>query len=392
MFEFLFFVSLFFLIYIFIIYPLLLFVISRFKQNPFKSNERYFPGVSIIIAAYNEEKVIEAKILNSLNLDYPKDKLEIIIASDGSVDKTNLIVKKYEKYGVILNSITPRGGKARALNLTIPKAKHSIIVLSDANAMFKKDSIKQLVKYLYDKEVGAVTGDVRIVNNHKKFGMPEKRYYDYERTLQSLESKIWSVICVDGAMYALKKKLFTPLSNETILDDLVISMNIVCSGFRIVYNPDAIAYENATPTIRQEIQRRSRITAGGIMAFLKKEGLPKHNQYKLWFMYLSHKLLRWFTPIFLLILFVSNVFLLGSIFWDVIFALQCIFYIFAFFGFFLNKIQHIKILKLLRLPFYFCMVNFAALIGLVKGFLGRQEVTWKIAKREIVHIPNNNKK
>ena len=375
------------LIYIYAIYPIVLQILKKFFARPIPAKDDYLPAVSMIIAAYNEADVIEEKVRNSLKIDYPKDRFEIIVASDGSDDGTNEIVKKYLSEGVVLNEITPRGGKTRALNLTIPTAKHDIIVFSDANTMYTPNAIRELVKFMHHPNVGGVTGDVKILNDSEKMGEQEGLYYKYERNIQLNESLLASIIGVDGAMYALKKAAFTPPTNDIILDDFVTSMNAVRNGYRVLYNPKAKAYENATPTVAQEIRRRVRITAGGMQALLSRQGLPAPGQWLEWWMYLSHKLLRWFTPVFMLIAFVANAFLLGtSLFWDVLFAAQCLFYFFSL----LRGLTNWKILRLFNIPFFFCMTNYAALIGIFKGLFGIQKVTWKKADREKIDLPEES--
>lgn len=383
-----FFISIFFLIYIYVIYPVLIYLLSRLRNNRVGPDENFLPGVSLIIAAYNEEDVIEEKVLNSLSLDYPKEKLEIIVASDGSEDKTNSIVEKYHDRGVVLNRVYPRGGKARALNLTFPKAKHEVLVLSDANTMYQPNSIRELVKFMKDSTVGGVTGDVMILNDKPEFGESEGAYYIYERFLQQCESNFSSIIGVDGAMYSVKKEALLPPSNGMILDDFVISMNIIKMGYRVLYNPEAKAFENAIPSISQEIRRRIRITAGAVQALIKKEGLPEFHQIEEWFMYLSHKLFRWLSPLFLILLFISNIFLLQNLSWKIILGMQIVFYMFAGVGWILSKNKTNKIFKI---PFYFCMVNYAALVGLFKGMMKLQRSTWDKASREVVTLPENQR-
>ncbi|RMG63826.1 MAG: glycosyltransferase family 2 protein [Calditrichaeota bacterium] len=373
------------LLYVYVGYPLVLALWARWFPRPVTPDPDYLPPVSLIIAAYNEEAVIEEKLRNALSLDYPRDRLEIIVASDGSEDCTNQIVEQFADEGVRLNAIFPRGGKTRALNLTIPTASHPIIVLSDANTMYQRDSIRQLVQYLKDPRVGSVTGDVKILNDSPEFGESEGAYYRYERFIQECESRIGSIIGVDGAMYAFKRDLFIPPSDEIILDDFVTSMNIVRQGYRVLYNRHALAYENATPTIGQEIRRKSRIAAGGMQALLKGEGLPARGQWRDWFMYLSHKLLRWFTPFFLIGALLSSALSSASPLYLLAFWGQGIFYLLAALGWALSSR---KLPAFLKLPFYFCMINYAVLLGVIKGLLGLQKVTWKKADRELVALPN----
>ena len=370
--------------YVYVAYPLLLWGVLRLARRPARIDDGFLPGVTLVIAAWNEAAVIERKLLNALAMDYPADRLEIVVASDGSDDGTDAIVERFADKGVRLHRITPRGGKTRALNRTIPTAAYGVIVLSDANTMFAPDAIRQLVRYLADARVGAVTGDVQIVNEGEAFGESEGLYYRYERFIQQCESDIGSIVGVDGAMYAFRKSCFRPPSDPIILDDFVTSMNIVRQGRRVIYNPEARAYENATPTVAQEFRRKSRIAAGGVQAILKGEGLPGPRQVWEWFTYVSHKLLRWLTAVFMAGTFAGTIVHLGTPFYNGLFALELAFAGLSLTGWALNGRS---VPAVVNVPFYFCMVNLAILQGLLKGLLGMQKVTWKKADRESVEMP-----
>ncbi|MFZ0389930.1 MAG: glycosyltransferase family 2 protein [Calditrichia bacterium] len=384
MLQFLFFLSIGILVYVYFLYPFLIWFISLIHSREIKPDGSYLPSISLIIAAYNEENVIEEKIRNSLNLNYPKEKLEIIIVSDGSEDATNHLVKKYRDKGVILFEKSPRGGKTRALIYSIPKSRNNIVILSDANTMYHPNSIRELVRYMKDKRVGAVTGDVKIINESNEFGRQENLYYLYERFIQLCESKIGSIIGVDGAMYALRKEAYLEPSPDIVLDDFVISMNAIRKGYRVIYNPRALAWENATPSVKQEIRRRKRITAGAIQGIIQNEGIPGSTQIVEWLMYISHKLLRWFTSFFMLVILLSNFLLLGSPLWNLFFLLQIAFYLLVMLGWILAQRA---LPAFLKIPFYFFMVNYAALIGIFKGLFGMQKVTWAKADRNLVRMP-----
>jgi len=366
------------LVYVYIGYPLVL-ASMAWRSRPTTRDDDFLPSVSLIIAAYNEEKVIKEKLENSLALDYPKDRLEIVVASDGSLDGTNAIVQRYAGQGVLLHSVVPRGGKTRAMNLTIPKTKGDILVLSDANTMYWPDALRKLVRHFADPNVGAVSGDVRLVDAAESHAYSEGLYYRYERWLQSLESRLGSIVGADGGMYAVSRQLFRAPSDAIILDDFVISMTVARLGYRVLYEPEAIALEQGTLSSQEEFRRKVRIVAGGVQALKLKEGLPKIRQLFLLFCYISHKLLRWIAPCLLLLLFFSSVVLQGEPLYRVAFLGQIFFYLLAVcyaFGF-----SGFRQLQGSGVPYYFCLVNSAALFGLWKGLLGAQGVTWQRTTR-----------
>ena len=379
--------SVFAVCYVYLGYPIFLGLVTKFKKVEIDKNEIY-PTVSLVVPAYNEESVIEAKIKNSLALDYPKDKIKIFISSDGSTDGTNDILKNYAGQGIIINCFSPRAGKIKTLNRTIPLVDSEIVVFSDANTMYETSAIKKLVRNFNDKTVGAVTGEVILVNEHGSFAKPENLYYKYERYIQKKETEYGCMVGVDGAMYAIRRDLFEPPSNNIILDDFVISMEVARQGYRIIYETQASGYEDASPNLKSEFRRKSRIIAGGIQLIKQREGIPAPKQRKLWFQFLSHKLLRWMIPFFLLMLFSANLKLAltepifgGDVtFYHVTALIQLLFYLLALGGLLLPQIS------IMSIPTYFCAVNIASIFGVFKGLMGKQAVTWKtFAKRTVGH-------
>jgi cellulose synthase/poly-beta-1,6-N-acetylglucosamine synthase-like glycosyltransferase len=363
------------IMYIYLGYPFIItFLAKYFKKAVNKGH--ITPSVTLLIAAYNEDKIIAQKLDNCLSIDYPKDKLEIIVVSDGSDDRTNEIVEGYKDKGIRLHPLFPRRGKTSALNKTLPIAKGEIIVFSDANVMYKPDSLKCFVRNFSDDSVGVVTGDVKMLNEDISFGKLESLYYDYERFIQSRESDFFSCIGVDGAMYAVRRDLFSAPSDGIILDDFVISMNIARKGYRIIYEPESVSAERSSPNLRQDFVRKVRIAAGGFQALKQREGLPRLIQGKLLFCYLSHKLLRWLSPFFLIGLFTSNFILLGSPLYHVTGLMQLLFYFLAFMGLCFRTKTNV-----FYIPFYFCVVNAAQLLGFFKALTNRQTVIWEKADR-----------
>jgi cellulose synthase/poly-beta-1,6-N-acetylglucosamine synthase-like glycosyltransferase len=340
------------------------------------------PAVSLVIPAYNESAVIRRKIDNSLGIEYPPGRLEIIVASDGSDDGTNEIVEEYARRGVMLRRYSPRAGKISVLNRTIPEARGEIVVLCDANVMFHADALDRMVAHFADPRVGAVTGDVRIRSEDAPFGEGEGLYYRYERFIQMQESVLGSTVTVDGGMYAIRKQLFRPLPADTILDDFVIGMNVALAGYRVIYDPSAVATENATTDVGQEFRRKVRIVAGGFRELLRGHGVPGPRHPQLFWSYLSHKLLRWLVPWCLLAILACSAALArregpGSAA-AVLLLLQLMFYTCALIG---TSRPNARWPAVIGVPFYFCMVNAAAWLGSIRGSLGIEQVTWRKATR-----------
>lgn len=364
--EIVFWLLVFLILYTYLGYPLMLLILSIFINNPSKKAS-ILPSVSLIIAAYNEEKVIEKKILNSLNLDYPN--LEIIIVSDGSTDKTNQICKKYSKK-INFIEIKQRSGKINALNTAVPIANGDIVLFSDANTFYNKDVVKKLVRHFNDPKVGCVTGHVKLIPQGKGTHESGESFYSkYEQFIQIKESQISSMIGVDGAMYAMRKHLYHKLPNMFI-EDFVMGMNIIKQGYRVIYDKEAKAIEESSSSIKDEIRRKSRVVAGGFQSLPKMFFLMKH-PIELW-QFKSHKLLRWLIPELLIALFIINIFLLNAYFFKIVFLLQMIFYLSAILGIAIRP---------LRIPYYFLIMNITAFWGFIKYIFKLQKITWKKANR-----------
>ncbi len=368
--------------YIYILYPVILQIIAMLKVDLINKREIY-PSVCLLICVYNEEDVIEEKIKNSLSLEYPQDKLEIIVASDGSTDRTNEIVSLFNdsQFRIVLYS--KREGKIGVIIKTVPTITSEIIVFSDANTMIEKGAIKRIVKNFYDPKVGGVSADVVVLNKKTSYGRSESLYYKYERWIQKKESHINSVIGVDGGLYAIRRELYVEPSINTVLDDFVISMNATKKGHRLIYDEKVKAYEESENSYFTEFEKKTRVIAGGFQALLKKEGLPAMDNLFMVFSYISHKLLRWLTPVFLLGLLISSVLLIMnnnvSILLNIFTMLQIIFYLLAGIGLIYKEpINN----PLIHIPFYFCLVNMAALYGLYKGIFNKQSAKWKVFKRK----------
>ena len=255
------------------------------------------PHVSLVVAAFDEEAVIREKIENCLALDYPPDRLEILIGSDGSTDGTDAIVRSYAFRGVVL-SRAPRSGKAQVLNRLIPMAKGDVVVLSDANTMLRADAVRRLVARLDAPQVGAVCGRLDLVTAG---GEPSREgpYWSYESLLKLYEGKLGCVVGANGGLYAIQRRLFQPLPPGTITDDFVIPLRILAAGWQVVYEPAAVAAEEAPAEGPTEFRRRVRIGAGNLQSLGLLGALARGPRPFAALAFVSHKLLRWLAPFFL---------------------------------------------------------------------------------------------
>ena len=377
MFEILFYIFLLLIIYVYFGYPLLTFVVGSFKSKKIKRVETHRPYVSLTIAAYNEELRIEEKLKNSLELEYPNDKLEIIVFSDGSTDNTNEIVKNYTKRGIKLIELQRRKGKTAGQNIAVEQAKGEIIVFSDANAIYKKNAINKIVRNFSDNSVGGVCGELTYLKDNKSMiGEAEDVYWNYEKFLKKNENNFFSILGANGSIYAVRKNLYVPLA-ENIISDFIEPLKILEQGYRFIYEPDALSFEQSNSDYKQEYKRKKRIVNRSFYSLLKhKEFLNPLKYPLLSFQLISHKIFRWMVLPFLFILFFSNIFLLKETLFQLFFVGQVIFYLISFTGYLATKKGFSNII--LYSPFYFCLVNFASMKGIFDYLIKRQNiVAWE---------------
>jgi len=373
----LFWISLGILGYVYFGFPACIWLVTRRKKLSPPPRSVDLPSITLVVAALNEEAVLERKLENCLALDYPSDKLEFLFISDGSTDRTNEILSLWVGPRFQTITLSSRVGKTRALKVAFPRCTGELIVLSDANTYYRTNALRLLARHFQDGHVGVVTGDVRIRPASGQFGQGEGAYYRYERWLQKRESDFWTCVGVDGGMYAVRQTLLVPPSDEIILDDFVISMNSARQGYRIIYDPEAVAEEDPTPNDSQEFRRKVRIVAGGYQAMRLKEGVPRLTDFRLMWLYLSHKLLRWLAPVFMAVLLGASAVLAsrplyaGALIW------QAALYGLAFLCWQFTRLKA----AFFRLPYYFVLVNLAALQGLVRSMSGKETVLWPKAAR-----------
>lgn len=360
-------------------YPFCLALLSLFFPKS-KLKEFHFPMVSLIIPVYNEEKIIEEKIKNSLSLDYPKDKLEIIVASDGSTDNTKAIVEKYLAQGVRFFDF-PRAGKLATLNQVFPYVSGEILVLTDASAMFSKDALQKLLRHFADNNVGVVSGVERIKRVKKSvIDLSERIYWNYETKIKEWEGKIYSTVGANGPIYAIRKELYPALpSHLNICDDMAISMSVLSKGKRIILEPEAVAFEKVSLNLGDEWRRKVRIATGawGALFFYKKFLIPFFSPIALPLFF--HKILRWLTLPVMMVLLISNLFC-TSLFYNALLTLQSIFHLFSIISLILlcyNK----KIPLGISFLGYFLLTNLAQVVGLFKAIFKPGKPIWQPIQR-----------
>ncbi len=365
--------------YTWFIYPFLLLLLNQlYKNNILLNNKGNIPFFSIIISAYNEEKVIENRIRNILQQNYPKDKLEIIIASDGSTDRTVEIANQF-KNGIKVLDFKQNRGRAAVQNDAIKEAIGEIIVFTDAETEFKKSFLKNIVKYFCNSTVGCVVGNLTYKAENSSISQSEGLYFKFEKKIRELESRLGILATATGACMAVKKTLWRDL---TPIDDcdFTTPLDVILQGYKVVFAKDAIAYDIPPSSIKGELKARIRQTSKNFIGTLKRWGLKgwiKH-PFVSWGL-LSHKILRWLTPFFMISLFISNIFLLNESWtYKFIFIGQIIFYTLAVLGF-IGEIFK-KAIPIASTIFSFCVANIGMGIGVIKGLLGKAPAVYKMEK------------
>ena len=337
------------------------------------------PRISLIIPVWNEQEAIASRLDNALALDYPKNSLEIIVASDGSDDRTHEIVSKYAKQGVKLLSF-PRRGKIYALKDTVEQTTGEILVFSDANSMYKKNALRMLARNFADAEVGGVCGNqiYEKNNNGDTSGKGESLYWSYDKWLKRMQSMTGSIVSAHGAIYAIRRNLYQPPASADVTDDFAISTAVIEQGSRLVFESEAIAYEEPTSDAEREFSRKVRIMNRGLRSVILRKRLLNPFRYGFYSVILfSHKILRRLVPFILLILLMSS-FLLNSTsnFYFGITVAQVLFYALAASGFLLRN-NSLGRLKFLYIPFFYCLANAAALVAIVKLLSGKRVELWQ---------------
>ncbi|MEM6631339.1 MAG: glycosyltransferase family 2 protein [Bacteroidota bacterium] len=389
--EILFWLFLAIVIYTYLGYGILLTLLVKIKQRiskPFIPRsyipEHALPSVTHLVAAYNEEEFIEYKINNSLKLDYPKEKMNLIIVSDGSSDKTPELAGQYTE---VTHMFEPeRKGKIAAVKRAMKEVETSIVIFSDANTYLNKDAIKKIVAHFEDVRVGAVAGEKRIYKPEETSASVagEGLYWKYESYLKRMDSEFYSVVGAAGELFAIRKELMPVVPTDTIIEDLYLTMSIAMKGRRVAYESEAYAMETGSSSIEEEMKRKVRICAGGFQAIQRLKEVFNPFTYKwLTFQFISHRALRWtLAPLALPIVFLSNFFLCFSQnpLYLSLFAGQVLFYLLAGFGYLKRNEKRQN--PIFFVPFYFSMMHFSAFKGFARFLKKNQTVVWERAERK----------
>jgi cellulose synthase/poly-beta-1,6-N-acetylglucosamine synthase-like glycosyltransferase len=359
------------------IYPLLIWCLSRWfarRVVPTEFEQKDWPSVSLLIAAYNEEDVIEERVRNALEMDYPRDRLEIVIALDGCSDGTASIVRRYQSQGVRLLDFPERRGKSAVLNAAIGAVEGEIVLLSDANTGIDPQAARRLARWFGHPHVGAVCGRLVLTDPHTGRNV-DSLYWKYETFLKRCEGRLGALLGANGAIYAIRKELYQPIPSQTLIDDFVIPLLAkLRSGCSIIYESSAVATEETPADVHSEFHRRARIGAGGFQSIGMLWKLLDPRQGWVALSFLFHKVLRWFCPFFMIGVLASNLLLLDIPFYRLVLMSQFGFYLLSVLAAFLPA--SIKFLKPLRLATMFTSMNLALFVGFWRWLSGRQNGVW----------------
>ena len=369
------------MVYAYAGYPVMIFCLGRRRGQPKRpaAAEGDLPTVSLIIAAHNEAAWIAARLRNALELDYPSEKLEVILASDGSTDGTNQAVRRFGHPRVRLLDFTQRRGKAAALNAAVPLARGELIMFTDANTFWDPAAARALAAWFRDPVIGVVGGKLQLIDSRTGNNV-DSLYWRYETFVKQCEARLGVLLGANGAIYALRRSLYQPIPEDTIIDDFVIPLSAYLrTGCRMVYDASATAVEETPAQIRSEFGRRARIGAGGFQSIARLRGLMSLRHGWLAIAYVSHKVLRWFAPFAWIVLAASNVALVAQPMYRTLLMLQLLYAAVALVG------GHIRgqqlACRLARAASLFASVNLALLVGCWRWLAGRQRGTWQRTER-----------
>jgi cellulose synthase/poly-beta-1,6-N-acetylglucosamine synthase-like glycosyltransferase len=372
--------------YIFFIYPIVLFlcyaIVQAYRDILYLRSRRDrrvstvsgedLPGVTFVIAAHNEESQLPRKFANLRQTLYPIEKLQIVFVSDGSTDRTNELLSSISGSLAEIVLLPKRSGKPIALNYGVERAKHDILVFSDAGTLFAPNAVSNLVRHFRDSGIGAVCGAVQLLGNEES-ERTEGTYWRFERMLRLMESRLGATLNASGAIYALRRKCFVPLRADDLIDDFLIPMNARKLGYKVIEDPEAVATDYSAESVKGEFTRRARLAVGSFRA-LRRIELGSLRGFT-GFAFFSHKLLRWLVPFFLFAMLVSNAFLFRTPIYRGVFAAQLLFYFWALLGFVFH--QRMKNARYALLAYFLLTVHVAFLVGFWRSIFGEQKTTWE---------------
>ncbi|MBV5311722.1 MAG: glycosyltransferase family 2 protein [Prolixibacteraceae bacterium] len=376
-------------------YGILLFIFLKIKNLVGWSkpvlldlSDENLPDVCLIIAAYNEKDYVDQKIQNSLSLIYPPEKLKIIWVNDGSDDGTPDLVAKYPQ--IVLLHNPKRSGKIEGMNRGVENSVASILLFSDANTMLSPNSLIDVIRHFQDATVGCVAGEKQFYKDENQpiAAVGEGFYWKIESWLKQLDYQFYSTIGATGELFAIRRELFHRVEPDTVLDDFMISMRTTEQGYRVAYEPAAVAIEHGSSNVKEELKRKVRIAAGCYQSMFRlKKLLNPFFHFSLFFQYVSHKVMRWtLAPIALITLLISSILIvigqeniqLNSAY-SILLFLQILFYFLAAFGYLTQN--HPLRIRFIYTPFYFIAMNYAMFKGFFRFLKGKQTVLWEKAQR-----------
>ncbi len=368
-------------VYTYLGYPLALYLLTHSRKDPTPAPSSELPFVTVITSAYNEESVIVAKIENLLGLDYPRDRLRILIGSDGSTDDTVELAKSAlpEESNIEIIDFPERRGKPSVLRDLIARSDSEVISMSDANTLYEPDALQRLTRWFSDEEIGCVCGRLDLVPA-SPVGRSEQFYWRMETRLKQMENRLGGVLGANGGIYAFRRSAYEPLSEDTITDDFVLPMLIRKRGYRIIFDSDAVALEETAPTVQHEFTRRTRIGAGNLQALWRTRSLLRPRAGWTAFTYWSHKVARWATPIFLLSAFLISLLRIDLRFYQAVAGAGIVLLVTAVVGWLLER-RGRQLPTLLAMPYAFIAMNVALLLGAIRFIRGEQFARWSRTPR-----------
>lgn len=380
--EAVFFISVFLIFYVYAGYPALLALLTRLKGATPHETSAITPPVTLVISAYNEEDIIGEKLENSLALAYPAKRLEILVVSDASSDTTDRIVESCPDPRVKLLCMPERGGKTVGLNAALQAATGEIVVFSDANAMYDRQALRKITRNFADARVGAVTGESRYaIDAGDSSTDSENLYWRYELAIKKLESRLGSLVGGDGAIYAIRKRLYQPLKPSD-LSDFVNPLQIVAQGYRNIYEPEAFSYEKGGESFEKEFRRKVRIVNRAWRGMLSMRHVLNPFRYGFFAIQaISHKLLRWLVPVFMFTSLAANIALYSARGgYRVALVAQIAFYALALAGLLQKNRENLA--RIFYVPYYFCLVNWASLQGILQNYFGETYTVWNTVREK----------
>ncbi len=376
------------ILYTYLGYPILLGLLVRLRKKTRQRISLYYeenelPEITLVVACFNEADILEQKIKNTLQLDYPAKKINFYFVTDGSSDNSGEIIQKYPELKLFHENA--RKGKNAAVNRVMAFVKTPIVIYCDANTFLNQKALQLIARHYKDAQVGAVAGEKRVMQSEQDNAASsgEGAYWKYESKLKKWDSELHTVVGAAGELFSIRTSLYEEVPPGVLIEDFRLSMNIAKKGFRVIYEPEAYAMETSSESMGEEHKRKVRISAGGLIEVWYFTDLLNIFKYGwLSFQYVSHRMLRWtLAPLSLLLLIITNIFLAadGNVFYGTIFIAQLFFYFIAIAGYLLRN-QKLRF-KILFVPYYFLFMNLSVYQGLFRLLRGKQSAVWDKAKR-----------